>query len=148
LLDPRALDDVELELQRLADGRHARQADGVHDLLRDLGPLAHDEIRARADGDADAMLGGVLADGRAIRVRVAGDDRYAAVEDAARLRDALGVSLPLGVPGAFTTAVEAPLDDLVARYARTHGSCTTLEIAVRLGGGSDRVREALERLQA
>ena len=86
LLDPRALDEVELELQRLAAGRHARHADGVHDLLRDLGPLGHDEIRARADGDADAMLGGVLEDGRAIRVRVAGDDRYAAVEDAATER--------------------------------------------------------------
>jgi len=147
LLDPRALDEVELELQRLAAGRHARHADGVHDLLRDLGPLGHDEIRARADGDADAMLGGVLEDGRAIRVRVAGDDRYAAVEDAARLRDALGVSLPLGVPGAFTTAVEAPLDDLVARYARTHGPFTIGEIAARLGAGTDRVREALERLQ-
>ena len=138
---------MELELQRLAAGRHARHADGVHDLLRDLGPLGHDEIRARADGDADAMLGGVLEDGRAIRVRVAGDDRYAAVEDAARLRDALGVSLPLGVPGAFTTAVEAPLDDLVARYARTHGPFTIGEIAARLGAGTDRVREALERLQ-
>ncbi len=147
LLDPRALDEVELELQRLADGRHARHADGVHDLLRDLGPLTHDEIRARVDGDADAMLGGVLEDGRAIGVRVAGDDRYAAVEDAARLRDALGVSLPLGVPGAFTTAVEAPLDDLVARYARTHGPFTVGEIAARLGAGTDRVREALERLQ-
>jgi ATP-dependent Lhr-like helicase len=147
LLDPRALDEVELELQRLADGRHARHADGVHDLLRDLGPLGHDEIRARADGDADAMLGGVLEDGRAIRVRVAGDDRYAAVEDAARLRDALGVSLPLGVPGAFTAAVEQPLEDLVARYARTHGPFTTGEIAARLGAGRDRVRGALERLQ-
>jgi ATP-dependent Lhr-like helicase len=147
LLDPRALDEVELELQRLADGRHARHADGVHDLLRDLGPLGHDEIRARADGDADAMLEGVLQDGRAIRVRVVGDDRYAAVEDAARLRDALGVSLPLGVPGAFTTAVEAPLADLVARYARTHGPFTIGEIAARLGAGTDRVREALEGLQ-
>jgi ATP-dependent helicase Lhr and Lhr-like helicase len=147
LLDPRALDEVELELQRLPAGRHARHADGVHDLLRDVGPLRPDEVAARTDGDVDALLARVLEDGRAIRVRVAGEDRYAAVEDAARLRDALGVSLPLGVPGAFTAAVERPLDDLVARYARTHGPCTTLEIAVRLGAGPDRVREALERLQ-
>src|SRR5438876_234838 len=96
---------------------------------------------ARGDDDADALLARVLEDGRAIRVRVAGEDRYAAVEDAARLRDALGVSLPLGVPGAFTAAVERPLDDLVGRYARTHGPCTTEEIAVRLGAGPDRVRE-------
>ncbi len=44
LLDPRAIDEVELELQRLADGRRARHADGVHDLLRELGPLGDDEV--------------------------------------------------------------------------------------------------------
>ena len=52
LLDPRAIDEVALELQRLAESRRARGTDGVHDLLRDLGPLDDDEVRARADGDA------------------------------------------------------------------------------------------------
>ena len=44
-------------------------------------------------------------------------------------RDALGVALPLGLPGAFTDPVDAPLDDLVARYARTHGPFLAGEVA-------------------
>ncbi len=123
LLDPRALADVELELQRLADGRRARGVDGMHDLLRDLGPLTDDELDARLEGDAAPFRDARLVDGRAMRVRIAGDDHVAAVEDASRLRDALGVSLPQGLPGAFTGPTERPLDDLVARYAgRTHRS--------------------------
>ena len=109
LLDPRAIDELELELQRLADGRRARGADGVHDLLRELGPLGDDEVAARTDGDAGAFVRLLLDDGRAMRVRVAGEPRLAAVDDAARLRDALGVSLPRGLPGAFTGPTEHPL---------------------------------------
>ena len=117
LLDPRALDDVELGLQRLAPGRGARGPDGVHDLLRELGPMREDEVAARSDGDAAAWLETLLHDGRAIRVRVAGEERAAAVEDAARLRDALGVSLPQGLPAVFTAPAERPIADLAARYA-------------------------------
>ena len=102
LLDPAALDDVELELQRLADGRHARSIDGVHDLLRDLGPLSPTEIAARTDAGAADAIDRLVAEHRAIRVRIAGTDRVAAVEDAARLRDALGVALPDDVSPAFT----------------------------------------------
>ena len=40
LLDPEVLDEVEAELQRLADDRRARDAEGVADLLRLLGPLS------------------------------------------------------------------------------------------------------------
>ncbi|MBA2497664.1 MAG: DEAD/DEAH box helicase, partial [Acidimicrobiia bacterium] len=48
LLDPGVLADLELELQCLVDGRRARDLDEVHDLLRRLGPLDDDGIRARA----------------------------------------------------------------------------------------------------
>jgi ATP-dependent Lhr-like helicase len=151
LLDPAALDQVELELQRLEDGRPARGADGVHDLLRELGPLAVDEVRARLDGDAGAATDAALADGRAIAVRVAGEDRLAAVEDAARLRDALGVTIPVGVPAVFTEPSDPasrPFDELVARYARTHGPFEARDVALRLGVADDRVRAALETLEA
>src|SRR5207237_1138191 len=47
LLDPEALASLELELQRLAPGRQARNADDVHDLLVDVGPLTLDELQAR-----------------------------------------------------------------------------------------------------
>jgi ATP-dependent helicase Lhr and Lhr-like helicase len=147
LLDPLALEEVELELQRLAEGRGARGVDGMHDLLRDLGDLSLDEIGARSDGDAAAWAESLVADGRAMRVRVAGKERLAAVEDAARLRDALGVSLPIGLPGVFTGPTEAPLEGLVARYARTHAPFVAGEVAARLGVGADRVRAALEALE-
>jgi ATP-dependent Lhr-like helicase len=148
LLDPRALDEVETELQRLAEGRRARSADGVHDLLREVGDLSEAEIAARVDGDASAWLATLLDQGRAIRVRVAAVDRLAAVEDAARLRDALGVSLPLGLPAAFTEPVERPLASLAHRYARSHGPFLASEVAERFGIGADRVRGALEELEA
>jgi ATP-dependent helicase Lhr and Lhr-like helicase len=147
LLDAGALDEVELSLQRLADGRRARHADGVHDLLRELGPLRDDEVAVRTQGDATALLGSLVAERRAIRVRIAGEDRVAAVEDASRLRDALGTALPVGIPAAFTEAVERPVGDLVARFARTHGPFTVDEVARRLGMPGDRVREALEHLE-
>ncbi len=150
LLDPRALDDVELELQRLAPGRGARGADGVHDLLRSLGPLSEEEVRPRMaePSAAAAAIDRVLEEGRAIRVRIAGEDRVAAVEDAARLRDALGVSLPLGIPAAFAEPVAAPLRDLVARYARTHGPFLADEVSARLGVGAERIRPELAGLEA
>ena len=149
LLDPRALDEVELELQRLGDGRGARSADHLHDLLRTLGDLTEDEIAARVeDADPRALQEQLLADGRAIRIRIAGDERLAAIEDAARLRDALGVSLPIGLPGAFTEETERPLEGLVRRYARTHGPFVASEVGARLGASVERVQEALTSLEA
>jgi ATP-dependent Lhr-like helicase len=148
LLDPRAIDEVAFELQRLAEGRRARGIDGVHDLLRDLGPLDDAEVHARADGDAGAWTRALIDDGRAIGVRVAGVERVAAVEDAARLRDALGVSLPRGLPGAFTGPTDRPLHDLVSRYARTHGPFVPAEPAARFGVSVDRVEATLAELEA
>jgi ATP-dependent helicase Lhr and Lhr-like helicase len=151
LLDPAALDDVELSLQHLTPDRWARHADAVHDLLRDLGPLEEDEISARTLGAAEPFIAQLTVDGRAMRVRVAGRDKLAAVEDAAALRDALGVSLPLGIPGVFTAPsepppAEPPLNRLVARHARTHAPFTIPDVADRLGVAPTRVLDALNTL--
>ena len=149
LLDPRALDEVEAELQRLGEDRGARSADHLHDLLRTLGDLTAEEIGARVEtGDAAAFIEQLVADGRAIPIRIAGDERFAAVEDAARLRDALGISLPIGLPGAFTGETDRPLEGLVRRYARTHGPFVVAEVAARLGASAERVLEALTSLEA
>ena len=45
LLDPDVLAEVEAEVQRLAPDRRARDAEGVADLLRMLGPLSTEEVR-------------------------------------------------------------------------------------------------------
>jgi ATP-dependent Lhr-like helicase len=148
LIDPVALAELELELQHLAAGRRARNADDVHDLLRRLGHLSTEEVSARSNADPSAWLDDLERDGRAIRMRVAGQDRFVAVEDAGRYRDALGASLPLGVPGVFTEATPAPLEGLVARFARTHGPFGTAEVAERFGIGEDRVAGAVASLEA
>jgi ATP-dependent Lhr-like helicase len=135
---------LELELQRLVPERRARHADDLHDLLVDLGPLDADEIRARCTADPESWIDALLHERRAIRV----GPQLAAVEDAARLRDALGLAIPAGLPTAFTDSVPQPLDDLVARYARTHVPFVIDELVARLGVTAERALAALTRLES
>jgi len=150
LLDPDVLAEVEAELQRLAPDRRARDAEGLVDLLRGLGPLSSAEAAARCvDGaDVEDWLATLAAARRVVAVRVAGEERWSVIEDVARLRDGLGVPVPPGTPDAFTDPVEDPLADLVSRHARTHGPFTTEQVAARLGLGAAVVRHTLERLAA
>jgi len=143
LLDPGVLADTELELQRLTPARHARHADDLHDLLADLGPLTRDDVRARSTLEPTAMLDELVAERRVILVA----GRYAAAGDAARLRDALGWAIPQGLPFAYTDPVARPLDDLVARYARTHVPFTTSDVCAALGVTAERAHAALSRLE-
>jgi ATP-dependent Lhr-like helicase len=99
-------------------------------------------------GQAARWLGELAVARRAIPVRIGGQDRWAAIEDAGRLRDALGVPLPVGIPEAFLEPVRDPLGDLVSRYARTHGPFHAVDAADRFGLGVAVVNEALHRLAA
>jgi ATP-dependent Lhr-like helicase len=147
LLDPGVLADVELELQCLADGRRARSADELHDVLRRVGDLSLDEADLRVEGDqAAAWLDMLVTERRAVVLRVAGVERHVAGEDAARYRDALGCALPLGLPVAFTEPVAHPLDDLVGRFARSHGPFHAPDVARRFGTSVERVQGALRAL--
>ncbi len=150
LLDPEVLAEVEAELQRLAPDRQARDAEGVADLVRLLGPLATSEVAERVVEESRDEIPSwldVLRDARrVVAVRVAGEERWAVVEDVARLRDGLGVPVPPGTPEAFTEAVTDPLGDLVARYARTHGPFTSSDVAARLGLGVAVAQQTLVRL--
>ena len=150
LLDPEVLAEVEAELQRLAEDRRARDAEGVADLLRLLGPLSAEEISARSvdGGEVASWLAELATARRVVEVRMGGDERWTAIEDIGRLRDGLGVPVPPGTPDAFTDPVEDPLADLVARFARTHGPFTTEQVAERLGLGGAVVRHTLQRLAA
>jgi ATP-dependent Lhr-like helicase len=148
LLDPAVMQEMESELQRLAPDRTARGIEGTIDLLRGLGPLTGAEVEQRLENpvEADDYLRQLVDTKRAIQVRFAGSSWWAAIEDASRLRDALGVPLPLGVPEAFTESVSDPLGDLVSRYARTHGPFTSTEVAIRFGLGTAVADGALHRL--
>jgi ATP-dependent Lhr-like helicase len=153
LLDPRVLDQIEADLQRLTPGRRARSAEEVADLLRLLGPLSTREIADRCEPDGEdspvqQWLDELAAARRAIPVRIGGQDQWSAIEDAGRLRDALGVPLPVGIPEAFLEPVRDPLGDLVSRYARTHGPFSAAAAADRLGLGIAVVSDTLHRLAA
>ncbi|MFC7218646.1 DEAD/DEAH box helicase [Streptomyces polyrhachis] len=146
LLDPEVLAQLEQEVQWLTEDRRVKDAEGVADLLRLLGPLSGAELAARgAEADWAPELERAR---RAIRVRIAGEERWAAVEDAGRLRDALGTALPTGVPEAFTEPVADPLADLLARHARTRGPFTSGAAAARFGLGPAVTEGALQRLAA
>jgi ATP-dependent Lhr-like helicase len=103
---------------------------------------------AKHTADAAAMLAELVDARRAIRVTFGGAERVAAIEDAGRLRDALGAPLPVGIPNAFLEPVVDPLTDLVARHARTHGPFRTVDVAGRLGIGVAVARQTLQRLES
>ncbi len=199
LLDAGVIADVELELQRLAAGGQARDADEVHDLLRMLGPLTPDEVAARTvppaprssapssvplltdevaarsvlptprsaipssvpvlpdevvartaapDERVAGWLRTLVEQRRAMEVRLAGRDVVADAADAARLRDAVGTALPVGLAACDTEPVDDPLGDLCVRYARTHGPFVARDVARWLGVGEAPVAARLGSLVA
>jgi ATP-dependent Lhr-like helicase len=150
LLDPEVLAEVESELQRLAEDRRVRDSEGVVDLLRLLGPLSTEEIRERCTSPEQVgdWLPLLTEARRVVPVLMSGQERWAIVEDVARLRDGLGVPVPPGVPDVFTEPVEDPLGDLLGRYARTHGPFLASEVAERLGLGVAVCHQTLARLSA
>lgn len=147
LLDPEIIAATGRQLQHLAPDRAARDAEAVADLLRLLGPLTEDEVAARAGGAAvGGWLEGLRAARRALTVSFAGRSWWVAIEDIGRLRDGIGIAVPLGVPAAFTEEVADPLGELLGRYARTHTPFTTAEAAARFGLGLRVTADILGRL--
>ena len=147
LLDADVVASTGRQLQHLADERKARDAEGVADLLRLLGPLTDDEIAERSTAsDIGAWLDGLLASRRVLSVSYAERRWWVTVEDIGRLRDAVGVAVPVGVPAAFTESVADPLGELLARYARTRAPFTTSAAAARFGLGLRVAEDALSRM--
>jgi len=149
LLDADSMDAVERQLQRLDPQYRAKSLDAVHDMLLSLGDLSEDEIRERSlTADVAAGAASLVGARRALSIRIAGDPRFIAVEDAARFRDALGVPLPVGIPESLLEPVRDPIGDLALRYARTHAPFTAADFAARYGLGPGAAEAVLTRLAA
>jgi ATP-dependent Lhr-like helicase len=147
LLDAESIDAVEQQLQRLDEKYRAKTVDGVHDMLIALGDLTEDELMARSQTiEATEAAGALINSRRAIQVRLAGETRLVAVEDASRFRDALGTPLPMGLPEALLEPVQDPIGDLARRYARTHAPFPASEFAGRFGLGQAEAEAVLTRL--
>ncbi len=136
LIDADALEDLEADLQRVSERTQAPNADSLHDVLRAVGDLTTDEAQARClpDVSAESMLATLVAERRAVVMRIGGEQRHVAAEDAGLYRDAFGAVPPGGLPAAFLDETEDPFARLVRRYARTHGPFTTRQLASRYGG--------------
>src|SRR4051794_18452499 len=140
LIDPAALEDVEASLQRLTPETKADSPDSLHDVLRRLGDLTSAEVLARCTAD---LLGELEADRRAVRIRLAGEERWIASEDAGLYRDAFGVMIQGGLPAVFLEDVPDARSRIVRRYARTHGPFESGALKARYGLDLTDVLEAL-----
>jgi ATP-dependent Lhr-like helicase len=147
LLDPDALEEVEADLQRLSERMRAANADGLHDVLRAVGDLTTSEAQARSleAVSAKRMLEQLKSERRAIAMRIGGEERWIASEDAGLYRDALGAVPPGGLPETFLETVEDPLERLTRRYARTNGPFTTGQLTGRYAIDFMPVLRELER---
>ena len=156
MLDTEVVARTVAELQRTADGWKARGAEGVADLLRELGPLTVEEVAARtengeagalsAGADAAALLANLEADRRAFPAVIGGAERWVAADDGPRLSAVLGIAVPSWAQR--EGKLSRPLDGLAARFARTHGPFDSEEAAFSLGVGVALAAESLERLAA
>jgi ATP-dependent Lhr-like helicase len=133
LLDPAAIEDVEASLRG-----SPRSADDLHHLLLLRGDLRIVECDHEFAGE-------LIRERRAVTVRIAGEERLIAAEDAGRYRDALGAMPPSGLPDVFLDGGEQPLRTLVARFARGRVPFTTAEANARFGIDVEPVLRELER---
>jgi ATP-dependent Lhr-like helicase len=135
LIDPVALEQVEDELRG-----SPRSPDQLHDLL-----LRRGDLRA---GEFDDSLAELLeAERRAVRIRVGGEERLIAAEDAGRYRDAVGAMPPSGLPDAFLEPGDESLSGLLVRFARGRGPFTTAEAAARFAFSPERMESELAGLE-
>lgn len=149
LLDIDAIEEVEAQQQALVAPFRARNADGIHDLLLRVGDLSREEVALRVEyGEWERDVERLIRMRRVLEIRIAGEKRLIAVEDASRYRDGLGIPLPLGVPKALLEPVGEPVLELVRRFARTHGPFVMEAVTRRLGLDRMSAERALRQLCA
>jgi ATP-dependent Lhr-like helicase len=132
LLDADAVDEVERQLRG-----EPKTPDHLHDQLRLRGDL-------RAGEYDEAFAAPLVEERRALVVRIAGEERLIAAEDAGRYRDALGVMPPGGLPDVFLEGGPESLRQLVLRFAKGRGPFTTEQASERFGLDVEPVLRELE----
>jgi len=147
LIDPRALERVEHDLQCLSELTQAANREGLLDVLRRVGDLTVAEAgdRVHPGLDAGRMLSELAAERRAARVRIGGEERWIDAADAGLYRDALGAAPPGGLPSAFLQDVPDALAQLLRRFGATHGPFTTAAVRERYGLDASAALRELER---
>jgi ATP-dependent Lhr-like helicase len=150
LLDADVIARVEADLQCLSAERQVTTLEQAFDLLRTAGPFTPVELAERAAPGIDVaeVIDTLIKDRRVVELRIAGQEMLAVAEDIPRLRDGLGIPVPPGVGATFIAAAEHPIDDLVLRWARTHGPFVASAIAQRYGLGRAIVESACDGLVA
>jgi Lhr-like helicase len=147
LLDADAIAEVEEQAQCLAESYRAHSADGIHDLCLKLGDLSREELARRVVSlELLTQVDRLVRARRLLELRIAGERRLVASEDAARYRDGLGIPLPPGLAVALLEPVAHPVLELIRRYARTHGPFTLREAADRFALDTDVVENTLRQL--
>lgn len=150
LLDPEVIADTRTELAQARPGS-VRDADDLHDVMRLLGPLTRERLATATGLSADRLdpwLAALFQARRAIQISMTGRTRVAPAEDAARLRDGLGLTVPDDLAESLLEPVDPAeaLDELTARFARTNGPFTVADVAAELGAEPAAIESALERL--
>jgi ATP-dependent helicase Lhr and Lhr-like helicase len=150
LLDADVIASIETDLQSLSTERRVATVEQTFDLLRTAGPFTRMELAERAAPGLDVadVIDKLLNDRRVVELRIAGQAMLAVAEDIPRLRDGLGIPVPPGVAATFTEAAAHPVDDLVLRWARTHGPFVASSIAQRYGLGRAIAEAACDGLVA
>ncbi len=147
LIDPEALAEVEERLQHRTEEARAGDRDALQQVLRRLGDLTEAEADERvAEGySAASMLEKLGRERRCAKVRIGGEERWIAAEDAGLYRDALGTPPPPGLPDSFLEPVDDAMVELARRYARSHGPFPTGQVQARYGADFTPALRELER---
>lgn len=139
-LGPLSARELSLRLRadnpRAESAAHGSQDFGESEDSENYGEEHGEEYGAHASTtEAHALAQELVRSRRAFSFMGAADDSaepqlyYAVVEDAARLRDGLGIMPAAALPTALLEPVAEPLEDLVSRYARTHIPFTAQQAA-------------------
>lgn len=142
-IDPEVVSEA-VEWLQWRDGRVSDEPEDVLALLRSLGDLSDVQLSQRqVDPEVVAKL---EEDGEIVPITIGQERRWIVAPDAGRYRDGLGVTIPDSVPRAFLHTDGFPIDDLVSRYARTHGPFASTDLTARFGFTISIAEESLHRL--